>query len=105
MIFAGLPVHLFKFPASVSDAAISSLAGNTMHTRCIGAALAIAIGLTHGTHGAPRFLHERSVLSHVSVKPRSPVKRFAKELPSCFSSFIELMRSGENVSLQFRARL
>ena len=46
------PLHMMKIPADVSDAALSSLGGNTMHLKSVGLALAIGIHLMH-KDGAP----------------------------------------------------
>lgn len=45
LLVHGFPVHRMKIPTGVSDNDLASLGGNTMHVKCIGAALLLGTGL------------------------------------------------------------
>jgi len=46
LLLQGFPVHRMRFPYSLSARDLAKLAGNTMHLKCVGLALAIGILLT-----------------------------------------------------------
>jgi hypothetical protein len=53
LLIHGFPVHRMNIPASISDSTLGDLGGNTMHLKCVGLAIMIAIGLTRWPAGAP----------------------------------------------------
>jgi len=51
LLLQGFPVHRMRFPYSLSARDLAKLAGNTMHLKCVGLALAIGILLTRADLG------------------------------------------------------
>ncbi len=82
LLLQGIPIHRLKLPP-LSGRAISALAGNTMHTHCVGMALLLAISLLQwpgdpepeSCRGEPSSSSSERLHAPPAERPCRPAKR------------------------------
>jgi len=82
LLIHGFPLHRMAFPAGLSESHLSRLGGNTMHVKCVAAALLMALGAVNWQSqasmagGHPAALPRKAeVVTELGTWPTAPCKR------------------------------